>query len=728
MDSSDHDHTTIVFDTVHQEQPKLVDNHNIHEYHAGSHDGISRSLSLAFLVDGADLDIPLASPLSASPSLSTRADDSMSEVLMLSPCTPTLDMSPTTATPQKSPLRQLEPPSPFSPAASALSLDPFIQSPATSQPILHNDTPATESKPNFRSKAKGLSFKIPSPPNLRPGQGPGQSPGLLDVFRQREISPLPSPLARDLRRRVEAHPSDDQEVDITASFGEDNVPSACSDSKASPSEGSCLGLDLGLGVTSDDVKPYSSSYFSANPTKRRGITSAEADREHERGLAGAKILKASIAHSSSAELVSSPGSQARQQRPMSSLPSAHGNLSKTSTKKYPHKSTPLPPPHIQCRFASLPTSELVQGAYRPGLRALQSPPSTSDEMVFQRDNRVSNSRLSTSIGKFLSRNPLSPTPKRKSTPCEVHVQPSPAELLQLQMQGSSRFPKYFPEGYLLDAKFARQYCLETELGSGGYGFVLSARNVHTNEQVAVKFINRRLVPTRGLIRDYKNDIVPLESVVLQLAEHPGVVCFYGLYEDGMYFYLVQELHGSPWSKNAKNKHKSDQESVTSIKETPQVGTTESKASSPYAPVHSSPLRPLVASNSMPSIPTLRRASSSLPHDEIPFGPRGPLPLLARPHMPRRASYDLFECIEQHERLSEGQAKYIFAQVVETVWYLDSIGITHRDIKDENLVIDREFKVKFIDFGSAVIRDVRKPPPTYTTFFGTVTFASPGENS
>ncbi|KAG8755481.1 hypothetical protein FRC12_010877 [Ceratobasidium sp. 428] len=93
-------------------------------------------------------------------------------------------------------------------------------------------------------------------------------------------------------------------------------------------------------------------------------------------------------------------------------------------------------------------------------------------------------------------------------------------------------------------------------------------------------------------------------------------------------------------------------------------------------------------------------------------------------MPRRASYDLFECIEQHERLSEGQAKYIFAQVVDTVRYLDSIGITHRDIKDENLVIDKDFKVKVIDFGSAVIRDVRKPPPTYTHFFGTFTFASP----
>jgi serine/threonine protein kinase len=92
---------------------------------------------------------------------------------------------------------------------------------------------------------------------------------------------------------------------------------------------------------------------------------------------------------------------------------------------------------------------------------------------------------------------------------------------------------------------------------------------------------------------------------------------------------------------------------------------------------------------MPSIPTLGR--TPLRRD---MEPRGSLPFMARPQMPRRASYDLFECIEQHERLSEGQAKYIFAQVVDTVWYLDSIGITHRDIKDENLVIDKDFKVTY----------------------------------
>ncbi|KAF8608819.1 kinase-like protein [Ceratobasidium sp. AG-I] len=299
--------------------------------------------------------------------------------------------------------------------------------------------------------------------------------------------------------------------------------------------------------------------------------------------------------------------------------------------------------------------------------------------------------------------------------------------MQMRMHGRAQFPNRFPEDYLLEPKFAQQYYVETELGAGGYGFVLGARNMFTGDQVAVKFIERRLIPNRGLVRDYKNDVVPLEAVALQLAEHPGVVRFRGLYQDDLYFYLVQELHGSPWSKNAKNQHKSDQEGETPEAEPKrtQADVVRSKPSSPvspYTPVQSSPLRPLVPSLSLPVIPTLGHIVSQRKGE--PLAPRPSLPLLTRPQMPRRASYDLFECIEQHERLSEGQAKYIFAQVVDTVRYLDSIGISHRDIKDENLVIDKDFKVKLIDFGSAVIRDLRKPPPMYTRFYGTVTFASP----
>lgn len=73
-------------------------------------------------------------------------------------------------------------------------------------------------------------------------------------------------------------------------------------------------------------------------------------------------------------------------------------------------------------------------------------------------------------------------------------------------------------------------------------------------------------------------------------------------------------------------------------------------------------------------------------DQLSIGPR--------PEIIRRPSHDLFECIEQSEnkRLTEEQARYVFAQVVDAVEYLDSIGVAHRDIKDENLVIDKNLKV------------------------------------
>ena len=97
----------------------------------------------------------------------------------------------------------------------------------------------------------------------------------------------------------------------------------------------------------------------------------------------------------------------------------------------------------------------------------------------------------------------------------------------------------------------------------------------------------------------------------------------------------------------------------------------------------------------------------------------------RPHFIRRPSHDLFECIEQsqHKRLTEAQARYIFAQVVDVVHYLDSQGVTHCDIKDENILVDARLRVKLVDFGSAVVVDPALPRPFYTLFFGTTAYAA-----
>lgn len=216
--------------------------------------------------------------------------------------------------------------------------------------------------------------------------------------------------------------------------------------------------------------------------------------------------------------------------------------------------------------------------------------------------------------------------------------------------------------YDLHPRFAATYVLGDELGSGGFGFVVAANRVSDSLPVAVKFIFKDKVPAHGWVRDPKLGVIPMEAFVLKVVDHPGVVKFIDLFDDRNFFYLVMELHGSVWQPPA--------------------------AAPEPAPVATS---------------------------------KG---LLRPAPMQRRTSRDLFECIEQHNRLSEEQARWVFAQVVETVWHLDRIGISHRDIKDENCVVDADFNVKLIDFGSAVITDIRKPQPYFNRFFGTMTFASP----
>ena len=63
--------------------------------------------------------------------------------------------------------------------------------------------------------------------------------------------------------------------------------------------------------------------------------------------------------------------------------------------------------------------------------------------------------------------------------------------------------------------------------------------------------------------------------------------------------------------------------------------------------------------------------------------------------------DLFDYITNKTRLEEDVAQSFFKQVVETVTACSRAGIVHRDIKDENLVVDLEnLQLTLIDFGSA----------------------------
>lgn len=82
--------------------------------------------------------------------------------------------------------------------------------------------------------------------------------------------------------------------------------------------------------------------------------------------------------------------------------------------------------------------------------------------------------------------------------------------------------------------------------------------------------------------------------------------------------------------------------------------------------------------------------------------------------------DLFDFIEIRKDLSERECRFIFKQIVLAIYHLHKHGIVHRDIKDENVIVDENGIVKLIDFGSA---GYTKLGP-FDVFVGTIDYASP----
>jgi protein-serine/threonine kinase len=78
--------------------------------------------------------------------------------------------------------------------------------------------------------------------------------------------------------------------------------------------------------------------------------------------------------------------------------------------------------------------------------------------------------------------------------------------------------------------------------------------------------------------------------------------------------------------------------------------------------------------------------------------------------------DLFDFIEMRTDMSEMMMRKIFTQVAEALRHLHEVAkVVHRDVKDENIILDGETNVKLIDFGSAAY--IRNGP--FDVFVGTI---------
>ena len=78
--------------------------------------------------------------------------------------------------------------------------------------------------------------------------------------------------------------------------------------------------------------------------------------------------------------------------------------------------------------------------------------------------------------------------------------------------------------------------------------------------------------------------------------------------------------------------------------------------------------------------------------------------------------DLFDYIELRADMQEAECKNIFRQVTSAVHHLHTVAkVVHRDVKDENVVLDGEGRIKLIDFGSAAY--IKNGP--FDVFVGTI---------
>jgi serine/threonine protein kinase len=87
--------------------------------------------------------------------------------------------------------------------------------------------------------------------------------------------------------------------------------------------------------------------------------------------------------------------------------------------------------------------------------------------------------------------------------------------------------------------------------------------------------------------------------------------------------------------------------------------------------------------------------------------------------------DLFEYLNKKEfKITEDRARQITHQILNALYYLKSMGVAHRDIKLENIIMSKDTDdsdIKLIDLG---LSKVLGPSETSTDPYGTLAYVAP----
>jgi len=105
------------------------------------------------------------------------------------------------------------------------------------------------------------------------------------------------------------------------------------------------------------------------------------------------------------------------------------------------------------------------------------------------------------------------------------------------------------------------YKLEKNLGEGSFGIVRKAVKKSTNEEYAIKLLEKAKMDMDDLYA------LSAEVEILSQIDHPNVVKLYEVYEDNSKFYMVFELMtgGELFDRIVEKEHYSEKEAADTIR-------------------------------------------------------------------------------------------------------------------------------------------------------------------
>jgi len=81
---------------------------------------------------------------------------------------------------------------------------------------------------------------------------------------------------------------------------------------------------------------------------------------------------------------------------------------------------------------------------------------------------------------------------------------------------------------------------------------------------------------------------------------------------------------------------------------------------------------------------------------------------------------LFDTCQKLGNMGEDVGRYFMHQLLETMEYMHSKQVVHRDLKLENILVDENMNLKVADFGFACYKNIN----SLSSYRGTMTYMAP----